>query len=28
MRLKGADGMVAGGSFEDLKPYQRCPTKP
>jgi hypothetical protein len=28
MRLKGADGMAAGASFEDLKPYQRCPAKP
>jgi hypothetical protein len=27
-RLKGADGMMAGSSFEDLKPYQRCPAKP
>jgi hypothetical protein len=28
MRLKGADGMAAGASFEDLKPYQRCPAEP
>jgi hypothetical protein len=28
MRLKGADSMAAGSSFEDLKPYQRCPAKP
>jgi hypothetical protein len=27
MRLK-AEGMMAGSSFEDLKPYQRCPAKP
>jgi hypothetical protein len=28
MRLKGTDSMAAGSSFEDLKPYQRCPAKP
>jgi hypothetical protein len=28
MRLKGADGMAVGTSFEDLQSYQRCPTKP
>lgn len=28
MRMKGTDSMAAGGSFEDLKPYQRCPAKP
>jgi hypothetical protein len=28
MRLKGADGVAVGTSFEDLKPYQRCPAKP
>jgi hypothetical protein len=28
MRLKGANGMVVGSSFGDLKPYQRCPAKP
>jgi hypothetical protein len=28
MQLKRADGMMAGTSFEALKPYQRCPAKP
>ena len=28
MRMKGADSMAVGSSFEDLKPYQRCPAKP
>ena len=28
MRMKGADRLAAGSSFEDLKPYQRCPAKP
>jgi hypothetical protein len=27
MRLDGADAMLIGSSFEDLKPYQRCPAK-
>jgi hypothetical protein len=28
MRSEGADAMSIGTSFEDLKPYQRCPAKP
>ena len=27
MRPDGADAMSIGTSFEDLKPYQRCPAK-
>ena len=27
MRPDGADAMSIGSSFEDLKPYQRCPVK-
>ena len=27
MRSDGADAMSIGSSFEDLKPYQRCPAK-
>ena len=27
MRSDGADAMSIGSSFEDLKPYQRCPEK-
>jgi hypothetical protein len=27
MRSDGADAMSIGSSFEDLKPYQRCPVK-
>jgi hypothetical protein len=27
MRMRGTTGMLAGSSFEDLKPYQHCPAK-
>jgi hypothetical protein len=28
MRQAGTDDLAIGASFEDLKPYQRCPAKP